>query len=255
MTGADALLLRSAARNNAAWCDAVCRTHGLDPVWDEGMWSSPVRTPTFYPDAVTLRTDVDPAVALAAVDLTSPGCSIKDSFDTLDLSGAGFTSLIEARWIHRRPGSAATTEGLTAEILHTAADLGVWAAAWHGAPTPPPDIFRPALLADPEIRMVTVRRGETGVVVGGCALNRAAGVVGLSNVFVSDPDRSDPSGGDPDRSAPDRGVRIWSACIAIAAREFPGLDLLGYEADGDLESALAAGFRAIGPLRVWLRSR
>lgn len=249
MTGPDGPLLRSAVRNSAAWCAAVCRSHGLASVLDEGLWSSPVRTPTFYPDATTLRPDVDPGTVLAAVDVTSPGCSVKDSFDTLDLSGAGFTSLFDAQWIHRTAGTGSATAGLTFEILDTAADLESWVAVWHGDPTPPPDIFRPALLTDPDVRVVTVRAAGTGAVAGGCVLNRAAGVVGLSNVFVNDVD-----GGVLGRSDPDRGAQIRSACAAVAAAEFPGLDLVGYERGTDLEAALAMGFRALGPLRVWLRN-
>ncbi len=43
-----------AALNNAEWCDAMCRAHGLPGVFTPRAWTNPVRTPLFYPDAVTL---------------------------------------------------------------------------------------------------------------------------------------------------------------------------------------------------------
>ena len=47
-----------AARNNALWCDAVARAHGVKATLDDTAWTSPTRTPPYYPDAVTLSPDV-----------------------------------------------------------------------------------------------------------------------------------------------------------------------------------------------------
>src|SRR5919199_2699420 len=87
-------LVRVAARNNAEWCDAFCRTHGIAGRFDDDAWWSAVRTPPFYPDAVTLMPGADAGRILARVD-GGPGCSIKDSFSDLDLSGEGSTSSSE----------------------------------------------------------------------------------------------------------------------------------------------------------------
>lgn len=43
------------ARNNADWCDLVCRSHGIGTARDEAAWVALRRSPPFYPDAVTLH--------------------------------------------------------------------------------------------------------------------------------------------------------------------------------------------------------
>jgi hypothetical protein len=45
--------LIAAVRNNAEWCDLVCRTHGIRTAFTPDVWSAGSRTPEFYPDAVT----------------------------------------------------------------------------------------------------------------------------------------------------------------------------------------------------------
>ena len=97
---------RVAAANNAAWCDAFCRTHGVVGRFERDAWVSPQRTPPLYPDAVTLVEDADEHALLAAID-TGPGCSIKDSFARLDLEHAGFEPLLHAQWL-ACTGAAAT---------------------------------------------------------------------------------------------------------------------------------------------------
>ncbi|GIJ20399.1 hypothetical protein [Micromonospora lutea] len=48
-------MIHSAVRENVAWCDLVCGTHGQPGVRDADAWSVPRRSPPFHPDAVTLR--------------------------------------------------------------------------------------------------------------------------------------------------------------------------------------------------------
>jgi hypothetical protein len=69
-------LALTAARNNADWCDALCRTHGAPTTLDEVAWTSRTRTPPFYPDAVTLVPEPDVPSLLARLD-NAAGCSIK----------------------------------------------------------------------------------------------------------------------------------------------------------------------------------
>ena len=227
----------AAARNNADWCATVCRTHGIPERFRDAAWTSDRRTPPYYPDAVTLRPDAMPEDVLPWIDTASPGCSVKDSFATLDLSGAGFTELFTARWIHRAAG---TVPGRPAVPVESAADLAAWQAVWHGAGDPP-DVFRTALLADPSVLVLAVPAGigPAGIgPAGGAVLNRSASVVGLSNVFAAD-------GVDP--------TTIWTAALVAAARFAPALPVVGYERGRDLETALSVGFVAAGDLRVWMR--
>ncbi|GGW27569.1 hypothetical protein [Streptomyces xantholiticus] len=88
---------RTAARNNAEWCEAMCRAHGLPGTFGSRAWTNPRRTPPLYPDAGTLSEDATADDVLAAIDRAGGGgCSVKDSFGSLDLSGAGFDVLFEA---------------------------------------------------------------------------------------------------------------------------------------------------------------
>lgn len=171
-----------AAANNAAWCDFVCRKHGLAPVFAADAWTSPHRTPDLYPDAVTLSPEVDVDELLRRIE-GGAGSSVKDSFAALDLAPLGFEVLFEAEWIVRHPAGA--------------------------RPTPPPwDVL------------------HLGVV----DLCHTGDVVGLANVTTDD----------------------WTQLLADLDERCPGEILVGYEHGDALDAALAAGFEAVGPLRVWV---
>ncbi|MEU1310554.1 hypothetical protein ABZ419_16885 [Streptomyces cinnamoneus] len=225
----------AAARNNADWCASVCRSHGIPNTFGETAWHSARRTPPYYPDAVTVHPDAAPADFLPRIDTATPGCSVKDSFATLDLTADGFVELFTAQWIHRPAGTPTrATPALRAEPVTTAAQLHAWQTAWHGGDGSP-DVFRPALLDDPSVLVLALHRGED--LCGGVVLNRGSGVVGVSNLFTTED--SDPAA-------------AWSSAITAATAHFPGLPLVGYEHGDDLMHALAAGFSVLGPLRVWL---
>lgn len=100
-------LVGAAARENAEWCELPERA--------DGFWFSRERTPPYYPDAVTLRPGVDVSEILAAID-TSPGCSIKDSFD--DLEAPGFRRLFRAHWLVGRRESLPEPRGPLQAIAH-----------------------------------------------------------------------------------------------------------------------------------------
>jgi hypothetical protein len=125
-----------AVAENAAWCDLVCGGQ-----FRARAWTSPRRTPPYYPDAVTLAPDATAADILPFVD-GSAGCSVKDSFATLDLPG--FSVLFEATWI--------------------ACGAGIPEPGWQRAASPLGNTV--ALLSRGE-NVVTAHRGD--------------GVVGLSN--------------------------------------------------------------------------
>ncbi|MFI7360044.1 hypothetical protein ACIBTP_39760 [Streptomyces avidinii] len=225
-------LLRRAALNNAAWCDAVCRAHGLSPRYDgEQLWFSARRTPPMYPDAVTLEPGVPAASVVRADDTGSPGCSVKDSFADLDLAGAGFEVLFEAQWIHRPAGAPlpeAEAAGPEWSEVSGAEELAAWEAAFDGGEGIEGDgPFRPALLGE-GIVFLAGRAG--GRIVAGAVASTGGGVVGVSNLFGA----------------------AWAGVLDAVAARWPELDVVGYEHGEDLEAAVRAGFTPIGPLRVWL---
>ncbi|MFI5590838.1 hypothetical protein ACIA5G_37725 [Amycolatopsis sp. NPDC051758] len=128
---------RAAVAENAAWCALVAGGGRFGP----RAWTSPRRTPQYYPDAVTLDPRATVSDVLPFVD-GSAGCSVKDSFATLELPG--FSVLFEATWIGCGPG--------------------IPEPGWQRAASPLGDSV--ALLS----------RGENQVVA-----HRGDGVVGLSN--------------------------------------------------------------------------
>ncbi len=219
----------TAARNNADWCDLVCRSHHLATASDDRRWVALRRSPPMYPDAVTLVEHLPADEVLAGID-TSAGCSVKDSFGSLDLAPDGFRILFDAEWIHRPPSDQRGGSSLTWTPVRTADDLHTWATAHGGAGT-----FRPVLLEDPAVLVLTARDGDA--LVGGAVGNRSADAVGVSNLFCTT--------GDEDR--------IWAGAVDAISARFPGLPLVGYETGADLAAAHRAGFRSTGPLRVWCK--
>ncbi|MEV0096319.1 hypothetical protein [Streptomyces sp. NPDC050738] len=217
-------LVRAAALNNAEWCDAVSRTHGVKGAFGATAWTASRRTPPFYPDAVTLTAGADTPEILGRVDIASGGCSVKDSFGCLDLAADGFEVLFDAQWIHRAAGAPAPATDLQWQRVETAGELAAWEAAWDGGVT---GLFLPDLLGDETVAVFAGYDGST--LVAGAVANRSASVVGFSNTFGA-----------------------WPGALAPIAELWPSLPLVGYESGDDLDDALAQGFEAIGPLRIWL---
>ena len=122
--------IATAARNNATWCDTVCATHGSPGVFSPGAWTTPRRSPPLYPDAVTLAPTVTAEEVLQRIDADA-GCSVKDSFATLDLAPHGFRVLFEADWIYLRARSLpAAGNRARWRTVRGEQELDEWAAAW-----------------------------------------------------------------------------------------------------------------------------
>lgn len=223
-------LVGAAAANNAAWCAALCRAHGIATRTDRLRWWSARRTPRFYPDAVTLDPATTTDEVLQGID-TSAGCSVKDSFGSLEMSAAGFEVLFGASWIHH-PAPVGSSTSLRTESVQDVAGLDRWTRILGDDAS---GVFLSGLLTDPTVRLISVLRDDAAV--GAAVLNRAAAVVGMSNLVSAAAVRAD----------------VLAGVLDASAREFPGLDVVGYESGEDLEQALAAGFSMIGSLRIWGR--
>jgi hypothetical protein len=224
-----------AARNNALWCDAVCRAHDRPGVFDEVLWRVPLGAPPLYPDVVTLAGPIAADAQHQAIGALLAGgrhrdWAIKDSYAALDLSSLGFRPLFDASWITWPDAQAIASTGLQWRVIADSSGLIEWNEAW-GKNAP----FTPLLLASPDIAFVAAT--HDGAQVGGAILNRGAGVVGASNVFAQAPWHE----------------LVWRDLPALAARLFAGHRLVGYESGASLERACAAGFVPFGGLRVWQR--
>jgi hypothetical protein len=224
----------AAARNNAEWCDTVCRVNGCTGRFAGDAWTTAQRPPPYYPDAVTLAPTATGDAILRRVD-TSAGCSVKDSFTTVDLSSHGFRVLFGSEWIgraaDRAPGARTATPWRTVE---DASELAEWGAAWADGPEVSSP-FGPGLLDQPHVIVLAGHR--RGAVVSGAILNRSATVIGCSNLFALD--------GDLDAA--------WEAAVIAATNWFPGAAIVGYESGAALVAARRRGFESLGPLRVWIK--
>ncbi|MFF7656797.1 hypothetical protein ACFZCY_44610 [Streptomyces sp. NPDC007983] len=228
------LMVRAAARNNAGWCGAMSRSHGLMSEFGLQAWAAPARTPLYYPDAVTLLPDADPTALLPRIDTTAPGASVKDSFADLDLTKAGFQVLFEAQWIHRPASAPTIASDLAWDVASGPETLRAWALAWDDG-NGNADLIRPELL-DESDTFVLAGRSSDGCVVAGAVVSRSDEVVGISNVFALD--------GGPDAA--------WPVVHCAVHSLFPTLPVVGYEDGDDLAAAVHHGFEPIGPLRIWL---
>ena len=219
------LRLQWAVRNNASWCDLVCRSHGIETSFGPDLWVTAERAPNLYPDAITLREQAAEESVLTAIT-PGPGASVKDSYATLDLGAHGFDELFEARWITHDPSPA---QGSDWTIVRTENELAEWTRAAGLT-----DILTPELLGTQEVRFLAAR-DEHGISAGAIA-NLTGSVVGVSNLFATTIAHDD----------------AWAAISAAVGAVFPDAVLVGYEHGTGLRAAIAAGFSDLGPLRVWL---
>jgi hypothetical protein len=227
--------LAAAVLDNAMWCDAVCAAHGRPGRFEPDAWTNAARTPSGYPDAVTLIPSASGASILERIDRSS-GSSIKDSFADVDLEPFGFRVLFGGRWLARGPGAAPASRGPAAEwrSVSDAAALGSWATD-HGLG----DVFAPALLDVPWIHVLSAH-DDGGRRTAGAVATVADAAVGISNVFAVPPGEF---------------AGAFAAATVAIQHAFPGRAIVGYLDDDRLAAAAAAaaGYEPIGPLRVWIR--
>jgi hypothetical protein len=239
-------VVEAAARNNAHWCDAICRANGAPGRFAEAAWTTVHQPPPFYGNFVSLTqhgVDAQMREIRELVDLQLGwSWGVKDSFRRLDLGPLGFETLFEATWI--RWPEAAQAPVIPAGLSWTRAshpeEFEAWEAAWrsdpgHALSANSPAIFGSTLLQDPSLAFITIRASRRILAV--CACNLSGEVAGLSNLVTFGP--------------ADRGQR--AACIAACRSVFPGAKWVGYEPDAGVGSLLDLGFEAVAPLRVWLK--
>jgi hypothetical protein len=115
-------------------------------------------------------------------------------------------------------------------VVKTVEDLACWVTA-RGLV----DVLAPRLLRDHTVRILRCEREPD--VLAGAILNRTGPVVGISNVFS-------------------QGMaldEVWDELGDFSAHEFPSLPVVGYARGENLNAALAVGFAALAPLRIWLQ--
>ena len=220
--------LELAVRENATWCDLVCRSHRLRPDPDARVWSSDRRTPSRYPDAITLDPNVGEYDVLGRIH-DAPGASVKDSFAVLDLAPDGYRVLFDATWFARPPDPAPAGAGDAFERITDKFTFGAWRHTWGG----PDDVLLPGLLRTSAVTILGARTPDERYDRGGILHRTSIGgtsVVGLSNTFGPVGD------------------------VALAATAYSAdAWIVGYDSAEVVAELGALGFVGCGPLRVWVR--
>jgi len=90
--------VEQAARNNAVWCETICRVHGTPGEFHDTLWLNRHPVPRFYPNVVTtLATQTGMAAQLAHIQARS--------WRSACLAGV-VSRTASARWIWRRLASS-----------------------------------------------------------------------------------------------------------------------------------------------------
>ena len=221
-----------AAVNNAKWCAAIWRSHGLPVEQAHGIWFTRLPTPPFYPNAVTVDPVADPSTQAAFVVTLAAGLtdfSVKDSFARLPLEGSGFQLLFTARWLWRDFTNHVEDFGHATRWRRVTAgcDLEEWELAWRGDEVAHSGVFRPELLGDPRV-IVMVGTDASGAIKTGGVAYEAADALGITNLF-----------GDAEG--------FLGALLPHASTK----QVVCYEYGEALRSAQQRGFETLGPLNVW----
>lgn len=238
-----------AVRNNALWCDATCRAHGVPGEFHDAYWINHGAVPPYTSRLITLAGPAQAARQRAAIEAlmrAEPDSyfSVKDAFQCLDLAPLGFGVLFHATWIAWASGQPLPrdpSEQLEWSVVEDAAQLLEWEQAWRGSPANSaasgiPRVFPTSLLDEPGFRFLAGRRG--GTAVASAALNRTGSVVGVSNVFSG---------------VEDVGP-LYPGCVRLAQTLYPEIPLVGYEHGAGLLAAEQAGFTRVADLTVWQRT-
>jgi hypothetical protein len=238
----DGELAARAAMNNALWCDAVCRAHGVPTSFAADAWVAQEAAPRLYPNLVTLSVGGVEKQLLRVAQLTGSlpmsGWGVKDSFNVLDLAPHGFRPMFHARWAAIRANKRIAFEdskGLRVSRVDSGDGLRQWESAWSVGQSQqdrPMPVFLPAVLQEPDIAFLSLMDGTE--LAAGLVANRGGGVVGVSNVFLTD----------------GRPPETVCRCLAEIRVMWPGLSLVSY-ATGNGTGLGRLGFRAFSDLTVW----
>src|ERR1700676_962294 len=92
-------------RNNAEFCDRICRSHAVPGVFEPSLWIQEKRGPAFYPNVITLTRNsiLEQTARISTLRTLRPDIGIKDSFRMLDLSTIGMRRLFDAEWVWMDP--------------------------------------------------------------------------------------------------------------------------------------------------------
>ncbi|WP_409275908.1 hypothetical protein V1499_10080 [Neobacillus sp. SCS-31] len=223
-------LVDRAVKNNIAWCGIVCDSHGIAGISKENLWGLLSKAPPFYPEIITPSKNVTIEELVYFIE-NGKVSSIKDSYANIDLAPLGFKILFEAEWISHASLSNQEPIQTNWRVISTEEDLAQWATT-----SELDGVIKPDLLKLKNVKVFILQKNDG---IYGFIANLNANVVGISNVF----------------SVGMENENLWRDIPQVVANQFPGLPLGGYEHNDTLEAAHLAGWRSLGPLRVWIKSQ
>jgi hypothetical protein len=230
-------LLQLAIEDNIAWCSVICAAHGSDEIVSPAAWANLYSSPQFYPNIITRRPSLQTEVCklIERVRARNPlkDWGIKDSFCDLALTDWGFEPILNGSWFGGTLPRGPMPPDNDWKRVISADELLLWEIAWGGDPEK--RIFPGSLLSDQRIEFWYMRLNET--IQAGFISFHSRRSVGLSNWFSL-----------TDQSA------VLMAATEILARRFPGLPVVFWSSEDDLEYEKAPVVR-LAPLQVWLSKR
>lgn len=216
--------LRCAIDASIGWYDDLCALHRVGSTLADGVWSALAPPPPLHSAAVTVEPSATVELVLDRL-VDGPVGGVKDSFSTVDLGAAGWDLLFEASWIHLPAPVVPVAFPPGWREVREPAELEQWTADHNTG-----EVLLPGLLRSAHFRILA--KVQDARIVAGAVARLGSGVVDVSNAHGDSLD--------------------WSELVAAVVRVFPGRPLVGYEGGEDLSAALASGFKAVGPLRVWV---
>ena len=229
MQQSDAALAAAAARNHADWCELIAQSLRISTTRTDDLWAADVPMPQGHSDVVLLRPDA--TADWGAIRGAHNGLSVVDSFADQDLTEYGFELVLQGQWIALDDAGAGAerppelVEGWQRVSRERFSD---WLAE-HGSLNE----LEPSILDVAEVAVL--ESVVAGRFVAGAVLHSSDGVIGLNSVFLGDGEQA----------------QAWRSLAGLAHTRFGHAPIVGYETADLIAPALEAGFRAVGPMRVW----
>jgi hypothetical protein len=228
-----------AAANNAFWCSAVSRAHGLTDEWRRDYWRQADKSLPLYPNLITLSLDGRELQTAAIEQGARSGLehwSVKDSFNAIDLTSLGFRVLFRAEWFFGDMRMGPIGQAGACHRAESHEELRAWESAWGEKPPDWPygdRVFPASLLEDDRVAFLFSL--DDGEITGGLVANYGAECIGISNAFA-------------------RGSwnESMTACLHGAAAMWPDKPLVGYAGTAELGALEGLGFERLTPCRIWV---
>ena len=231
MQQSDHDLAVAAARNHADWCELIAQSWRISTTRTDDLWAADVPMPQGHADVVLLRPDA--TADWGAIRGAHAGLSVVDSFADQDLTEYGFELVLDAQWIALdEVGNGAQVDSppeLVDGWQRVSRDRFPDWLAEHGSLNE----LEPSILDVAEVAVLESVVG--GRFVAGAVIHSSDGVIGLNSVFLGDGERT----------------QAWRSLAGLAHTRFGHAPIVGYETADSIAPALEAGFRAVGPMRVW----